>query len=93
MVYEYTPLAETALGATSLYNLYGIVIDAQTPHVGTNGKFRQFVKIIDPSMHYKASDQIQTGFKNERKEQHDLRNGCVSVTFFSKDEDTLPQIK
>ena len=27
-VYEYTPLAETALGATSLYNLYGIVIDA-----------------------------------------------------------------
>lgn len=28
MVYEYTPLAETALGATSLYNLYGIVIDA-----------------------------------------------------------------
>ena len=44
-------------------------------------------------MHYKASDQIQTGFKNERKEQHDLRNGCVSVTFFAKDEDFLPQIK
>ena len=29
MIYEYSPLAETALGATSLYNLYGIVIDAQ----------------------------------------------------------------
>jgi hypothetical protein len=28
MKYEYTPLAETALGATSLYNLYGVVIDA-----------------------------------------------------------------
>ena len=28
IVYEYTPLAETALGATSLYNLYGVVIDA-----------------------------------------------------------------
>lgn len=30
-VYEYTPLAETALGATGLYNLYGVVIDCQTP--------------------------------------------------------------
>jgi len=27
-VYEYTPLANTSLGATSLYNLYGVVIDA-----------------------------------------------------------------
>lgn len=26
--YEYTPLASTSLGATSLYNLYGVVIDA-----------------------------------------------------------------
>lgn len=68
MVYEYTPLAETALGATSLYNLYGVVIDAQTPHVGANGKFRQFIKIIDPSMHYKARDEVQTGYKNDRKE-------------------------
>ena len=27
-VYEYTPLAETSLGSTALYYLYGIVIDA-----------------------------------------------------------------
>ena len=30
-VYDYTPLAETSLGATELYNLYGVVIDAMTP--------------------------------------------------------------
>ena len=95
MIYEYSPLAETALGATSLYNLYGIVIDAQQPHSTPNGKYRQQIKIIDPSMHYKAREEAQTGFKNERKDQHerDIHNGSVSVTFFSSKEETLPQIK
>ena len=52
--YEYTPLASTSLGATSLYNLYGVVIDAQNPRMCDKlGKFRQQVRIIDQSMHYK----------------------------------------
>jgi hypothetical protein len=29
---KYTPLNETSLGATSLYNLYGVVIDALSPY-------------------------------------------------------------
>ena len=46
-------------------------------------------------MHYKVREEAQTGYKNERKDQHerDIHNGCVSVTFFSKDQETLPQIK
>mmetsp|Transcript_39538 Transcript_39538/g.51785 ORF Transcript_39538/g.51785 Transcript_39538/m.51785 type:complete len:114 (+) Transcript_39538:56-397(+) len=48
----YTPLAKTSLGNTELYNLYGIVIDASSPHPKKNF-FRQLLKIVDPSMHYK----------------------------------------
>lgn len=46
-VYEYTLLASTSLGATSLYNLYGVIIDAQIPrkvesdHEKIKGKYRQ----------------------------------------------------
>ena len=32
----YTPLAKTSLGNTDLYNLYGIVIDASSPHPKKN---------------------------------------------------------
>ena len=32
----YTPLAKTSLGNTELYNLYGIVIDASSPHPKKN---------------------------------------------------------
>jgi hypothetical protein len=56
-VYDYTPLAETALGSTICYNLYGVVIDAHMPHekINENGekRFSQFIKIIDHSMHHK----------------------------------------
>ena len=48
----YTPLAKTSLGNTDLYNLYGIVIDASSPHPKKNF-YRQLLKIVDPSMHYK----------------------------------------
>lgn len=76
--YSYTPLARTSLGNTELYHLFGIVIDATTPHVKKN-LYRQLVKIIDPSMHYKFP-----------KDPNDPTSGCVSVSFFSKDKDTLP---
>ena len=53
-VFEYTPLAETSLGSTSCYNLYGVVIDAHMPQQKNEKKnFCQFIKIIDPSMHHK----------------------------------------
>ena len=53
--YDYTPLAETSLGATDLYNLYGVVIDAVTPRRKDQNskKFFQQIKIIDISMHFK----------------------------------------
>lgn len=54
-IHKYTPLAETSLGSTELYYLYGIVIDAQTPHE-KNGKFIQFIKLIDISMHNKKME-------------------------------------
>ena len=70
-VYEYTPLAETALGATALYNLYGVVIDAQTPRIcevvwknQKMQKYRQQVRIIDQSMHYK---NVETGNFNKQQ--------------------------
>ena len=67
----YTPLAKTSLGNTELYNLYGIVIDASSPHPKKNF-FRQLLKIVDPSMHYK-----------QPRDASDPNNGCVSVTFFA----------
>ena len=48
----YTPLSHTSLGNTELYNLYGIVIDASSPHP-KKSFHRQLLKIIDPTMHYK----------------------------------------
>ena len=32
----YTQLAKTSLGNTELYNLYGVVIDASSPHPKKN---------------------------------------------------------
>jgi len=69
-------LAKTCLGNTSLYNLYGIVIDATTPHLKENetNKYRmykQHVKIIDPSVYIRRP-----------KENNDSSNCCISVTFF-----------
>lgn len=77
--YTYTQLAKTSLGNTDLYHLYGIVIDATNPHPKKNF-YRQLLKIIDPSMHYKYP-----------REPNDVTNGCVSITFFSKEKDTLPK--
>lgn len=74
----YTPLAKTSLGNTDLYNLYGIVIDASSPHPKKNF-FRQLLKIVDPSMHYK-----------QPRDTSDPNNGCVSVTFFAHQQEALP---
>lgn len=75
----YTPLSHTSLGTTELYNLYGVVIDASSPHP-KKAFHRQLLKIIDPTMHYKSSAVEQ-------------QNGCVSVTFFAHNPDQLPQFK
>lgn len=40
------------------------------------------MKIIDPSMHYKYP-----------RDPGDVNNGCVSITFFAKDKESLPQFK
>ena len=74
----YTPLAKTSLGNTDLYNLYGIVIDASSPHPKKNF-YRQLLKIVDPSMHYKQPRDVS-----------DPNNGCVSVTFFAHQQEQLP---
>lgn len=84
---EYTDLAKTCLGSTDLYNIYGIVIDATTPHLKVNEhnqykSYKQHVKIIDPSMHYKYP-----------RDHSDPNNGCISVTFFGKTPDLLPTFK
>jgi hypothetical protein len=79
--YNYTPLAKTSLGNTELYNLYGIVIDATSPHQKKQF-YRQLLKIIDPSMHYKHP-----------RDGSDPTNGCVSVTFFAPTKEQLPQFK
>lgn len=75
----YTSLSHTSLGNTELYNLYGIVIDASSPHP-KKSFHRQLLKIIDPTMHYKNNPQ-------------DNQNGCVSVTFFAHNAEQLPQFK
>jgi hypothetical protein len=77
--YSYTQLAKTSLGSNELYHLYGIVIDATSPHPKKTF-YRQLLKIIDPSMHYKYP-----------REPNDVTNGCVSITFFGKDRDSLPK--
>lgn len=77
--YSYTQLAKTSLGSNELYHLYGIVIDATSPHPKKTF-FRQLLKIIDPSMHYKYP-----------REPNDVTNGCVSITFFGKEKDSLPK--
>jgi len=69
--HTYTELAKTSLGNTELYNLYGVVIDASSPHP-KKSFYRQLLKIVDPSMHYKLPKNMQ-----------DPNNGCVSVTFFA----------
>lgn len=46
----YTELAKTAISNTNLYNLYGIVVDATTPHKKEMGKYKTHIRIIDPSM-------------------------------------------
>jgi hypothetical protein len=76
--HTYTELAKTSLGNTELYNLYGVVIDASSPHP-KKSFYRQLLKIVDPSMHYKLPKNMQ-----------DPNNGCVSVTFFAPRADQLP---
>ena len=66
------------MGNTDLYNLYGIVIDASSPHPKKNF-YRQLLKIVDPSMHYKHPRDVS-----------DPNNGCVSVTFFAHGQEQLP---
>ena len=86
MVYHYTPLAETTLGSTNLYNLYGMVIDAQTPHLkamssdASKFKYRQVIRLIDPTMYYKTETS-----------KDDIHNGCVLVSFWSTKAEPLPR--
>ena len=88
MVYNYTPLAETSLGSNNLYNLYGMVIDAQTPHLKpmmnnpSKFKYRQVLRLIDPTMYYKTAASGSGG--------NDIHNGCVLVSFFSSKVELLP---
>lgn len=41
--------------------------------------YRQMVKIIDPSVHFKIPKNMQ-----------DPNNGCISVTFFAPRKEQLP---
>ena len=87
----YVPLAETSLGSKDLYDIYGIVIDAQAPHQ-KKGKFMQFIKIIDQTLCPRTEDNGGM-FNKGMPHQKELNNGCVKVTFFSKTLEALPNIK
>lgn len=85
--HTYTDLAKTCLGSTELYNIYGIVIDATTPHLKPNEansykRFKQHVKIIDPSFHFR-----------QPRDPNDLTNGSISVTLFAQNLAQLPTFK
>jgi len=71
-------LCDTSLANTELYNLYGIVIDASSPHKKKTF-YRQMVKIIDPTVHFKVP-----------RNMGDPNNGCISVTFFAPRKEQLP---
>ncbi len=80
----YTDIAKTALGSTEMYNLYGIIVDATTPHPKPNETlparaFKTHVKIIDPSMHFRYP-----------RDNSDTTNGCISITLFSRTPEGLP---
>ena len=76
----YTELAKTAVSSTELYNLYGIVVDATTPHQKEedSGKFKTQIRIIDPSME-------GTGKNNS--------SISLNVTFLSPSMENLPTFK
>jgi hypothetical protein len=93
-VYEYTPLASTSLGATSLYNLYGVVIDAHMPRMceKLGNKYRQQVRIIDQSMHYKNVEGAHYQ-KGQNQPPKDINNCAITINFMAKTPDQLPNIK
>jgi hypothetical protein len=49
-IHQYTELAKTAVSNTELYNLYGIVVDATSPHKKDERGYKTHLKIIDPSL-------------------------------------------
>ena len=57
--FSYTPLAETALGNTSLYYIAGVLIDATLPHQNPKtNKYACYMKIIDATMCYRESQDL-----------------------------------
>jgi hypothetical protein len=56
-------------------------------------RYITFVKLVDPSMYYKkTNDEKPEGFRGQQANT-DLTNGCVSITFLAKDKEMLPKIK
>ena len=87
--YEYTPLADTALGSTEQYNIFAVVIDAQLPYdikKDNQTKFCCRIKVVDQSLHCRNNTSNNTAAQ-------DISSGCVMVTFWSKDSKKLPVIK
>lgn len=64
--HEYTELEKTAITSSTLYNLYGVIVDATTPARNAEKGYSTYVRIMDPSM-FKAGgacSSIQLYFKS-----------------------------
>ena len=69
VAHEYTELAKTSLGNTELYHIYGIVVDATTPHIKVGEKnpalmFKTHLKIIDPTVYPKGPGHAKDDMTN-----------------------------
>eukprot|EP00347_Sterkiella_histriomuscorum_P023869 403333104 len=89
-VHVYTELAKTSLGNTELFNIYGIVIDATSPHIklGEMNAARQFkthLKIIDPTVYPRVN--------NRDSSIKDDVNCAIAITIFHKNPEYLPTFK
>jgi hypothetical protein len=71
-------LAKTAFSNTDLYNLYGIVVDATTPHKKEDKGYKTHIKIVDPSLQGNGKDGSTSG---------------INITFMSSNPEQLPTFK
>mmetsp|Transcript_17097 Transcript_17097/g.12146 ORF Transcript_17097/g.12146 Transcript_17097/m.12146 type:complete len:109 (-) Transcript_17097:1336-1662(-) len=82
--YVYAPLAETAMGHTEPYNIYGVIIDASAPYM--KNKCLCNLKIIDVSLNLKAAELHRTS------DGGTVANTHVTLSCFANNTQDLPLI-